>query len=102
MVTVREGEKKDVAVKVERTRGTGSVTVTAPQYRVLNAARALVTGYDWAAAAWDDVNDELYILFDSTALNLATPGVYYVQLRGTIGTELYQKEVTVQVVEVGP
>lgn len=102
MVIVREGEKKDIAVKVERTRGSGEIAVTVPQYRILNASRALVAGFDWAVAVWDDVNDELYMLFDSTVVNLSTPGTYYVQLRGTINTERYQKEVTVHVVEVGP
>lgn len=100
MMTLREGEKHDVRVKCERTDSTGDVTMTTPQYRILSATRTVLV--DWGNATWDDTADELYALFDSTLALLLAPGVYYVQLRGTIGTERYMQEVVVQVVEAGP
>lgn len=102
MVRIREGEKREVAFKVTRSRGSGTWTLTTPQYRVLNSSRGAIAGYDWATATWDDATDELYALFDSSAAALAQVGTYYVQLRGTIGTERYQGEVVVQVIEAGP
>ena len=102
MMRVLEGEKKDVAVKIERTRGSGNFTVTTPQVRILGSSRALVAGHDWLPCSWDDTEDELYALFDSTLPELSAVGVYYVQFRCTIGLERYEAEVTVRVVEVGP
>lgn len=103
MYTIREGEKKDVAVKIERTRGSGAITATSPERRILTAARVLVIGYDWGAALFDDANDELYMLFDSTVAALATPGTYYVQLRCVIDTERYlAPDVVVRVIDAGP
>src|SRR5512142_1317763 len=102
MVTVREGEKKDIAVKVERTRGSGDITLVTPLRRILDSTHTLVAGFDWAACSWDDTNDELYTLFDSTAVGLTAVGTYYVQLKGTIGVEIYNGEVTVCVVDAGP
>ena len=102
MRTVREGLKEDIAVKVERTRGTGAITLTTPERRILDASRALVTGFDWNAALWDDVNKELYALFDSTAAGLTAPGTYYMQLRAVFGLERYGTEVRVEVAEWGP
>lgn len=100
--TVREGVKLDIAVKVERTRGTGTITMTSPERRILDGSRALVTGYDWGAALWDDSNKELYALFDSTVSGLSAPATYYMQLRGVIGLERYGTEVRVEVTEWGP
>jgi len=100
--TVREGVKVDIAVKAERTRGTGAITLTSPERRIVDASRALVSGFDWSAALWDDVNKELYALFDSTVAALSTPATYYMQLRAVFGLERYGTEVRVDVVEWGP
>lgn len=102
MLTVREAEKKDVRVSVELVDGSGAWSLTTPQYRILDASHALVAGYDWAAATWDSSASELYALFDSTIAALSAVGMYYVQLRGTIGSERYEVEIPVAVVEVGP
>lgn len=103
MITLREGEKKNVGHKVERIRGTGAWTVTTPQYRILNSSRTVVAGFDWAAANWDDTEDELYALFDSTVAALSSVGIYSAQFRGVIGSERYQgPDIVVQVLEVGP
>lgn len=101
MMTVREGEKKDIAVKVERTRGSGEFVVTTPQARILSVTRALVPGHDWLPCSWDDTEDELYVLFDSTLAEFPV-GTYYVQFRCTIALERYEAEVAVRVIEVGP
>jgi hypothetical protein len=102
MVTVREGLKIDVAFGVSRTRGSGAITLTSPERRILDANRALVAGFDWAAASWDSVNNELFATFDSTATGLTAVGTYYVQLRGVIGAERPGGEIVVQVVDWGP
>jgi hypothetical protein len=102
MIALREGEKRDAIVAVRRVLGTGAYILSNAEYRILTAARAAVAGYGWAAATWDSSAGQLYALFDSTVSALATPGIYYVQLRGTIGSELYEAEVTVRVVEAGP
>lgn len=102
MMRLMEGEKKDIAVKIERTRGSGNFTVTTPQTRILDASRTLISGHDWLPCSWDDAEDELYTLFDSTLATLRTVGMYYVQFRCTIGLERYGAEVAVRVVEVGP
>lgn len=102
MLILKEGEKKNVRATVTQTAGTGTWSLTTPQYRILNSGRTVVAGYDWATATWDSTAAELYALFDSTIAVLSTVGTYYVQLRGTIGTERYEIEITVQVVEVGP
>ena len=34
MINLREGEKRDVAVLVSRTRGTGAITLTSPERRI--------------------------------------------------------------------
>ena len=102
MITVREGEKKDIAVKIERSRGSAAFTLTTPQRRILDASRVLVTGFDWAAASWDAATSELFALFDGTAAGLTAPGDYHMQLRGTIANELYAAEVKVVVVEWAP
>jgi hypothetical protein len=102
MILCKEGEKKDIRATVTQVSGSGTWTLTTPQYRILDSSRVLVVGYDWAAATWDSAAAELYALFDSTIAVLSTVGTYYVQLRGTIGAERYETEVTVQVIEVGP
>ena len=102
MYTLREGEKRDICVAVERLRGSGTITLTSPQRRVLDSNRLLIASYDWGSATWDSSAGELYWTFDSTVAALSIVGTYYVQFRGTIGTELYEREVTVQVQEFGP
>jgi hypothetical protein len=102
MLLLFEGEKKDVRVKVVRKDGGGDFTAGTVQRRILDAARALITTFDWATATWDGSNYEVYSLFDSTATGLTTPGMYFVQYRFTIGTERYEVECPVRVVEWGP
>ena len=101
-VTIREGEKKDVIVKVSRLLGSGAITLTSPERRILDGNRALVPGFDWAAATWDATLAHLFALFDSTLAGLTAPGTYYMQLRGVIGSERYATEVRVDLVEWGP
>lgn len=102
MLTLFEGEKKDVRVKVVRKDGGGAFTATSVERRILNAARTLVAAFDWTAATWDGSNAEVYTLFDSTATGLTTPATYYVQFRFVIGTERYEAEQAVRVQEWGP
>ena len=102
MMTVREGDKEDIRMGVEQVSGTGTWSLTTPLRRILDSSRALVAGFDWAACTWDSTNEELYWLFDSTAGGLTPAGTYYVQFRGSIGTEVLSDEVMVLVVEVGP
>ena len=108
MIIIDEGDNKDIAVSIARTRATGAIALTVPQRRILDSQRNLTSSsFDWTStdvggAVWDDVNSEIYTLFQSTSTSLSTPGFYYVQLRGTIGTEIYTKEVIVQVKEIGP
>jgi len=103
VIKLREGEKRDISVRVSRTRGLETdVTLTNPQRRILDADRAVITSFDWATASWDSEERELYAAFDSTATGLATPGIYYMQLRGTIGTEVYAREIRVDVLDWGP
>jgi hypothetical protein len=100
MITLREGDKRDVTVKVSQARGTGAWLLTAPSFRILTAARAVVV--DWTAATWDSTTSELSAPFDSTLPVLAAPGFYFVQLKGTIGDEVYVAEIKVDLLEVGP
>lgn len=101
MMILREGEKKDVAVQVERTRSTGDIGLTVPEYRILDVNRAVLV--DWAMATFNGTTDELYALFDATLEDLCPVGTYYVQLRGVIGAERYQaSDVVVVVRESGP
>jgi hypothetical protein len=102
MIIVKEGEKAYIGVTLSRSHGSGAWALTGEQYRILDSARALVTGYDWAAAIWDAAALDLYALLDSTVAVLLAQGTYYMQFRGTIGSELYEWEVRVQVQEVGP
>lgn len=102
MIEIEEGEKEDIIVAVTRKRGSGAVPVTSPQRRILNAAKTVVSGFDWAAASWDATAGDLYALFDSTLTGLTAVGTYYMQLRCTIGSELYRMTVRVDVVEAGP
>lgn len=102
MITLHEGEKRDIIAYVRRLRGSGAITVQTPQRRILDSAKALITGYDWATATWDSGAAELYCLFDSTLTGLTAVGTYYVQLRGIIGTERYEKTITVRILESGP
>jgi len=98
----REGEKLDVRMEVDLVSGSGTWALTTPQYRILTSARAVASGYDWADATWDSTALELYALFDSTIAALSTPGLYYMQFRGTIGAERVGGEVLVNVIEWGP
>lgn len=102
MKSLFEGEKRNIAASVKRNSGTGAISLTTPQRRILDANKALVTGFDWASATWDGTNNKIYALFDSTAAGLTALGTYFVQLRGTIGQELYVFQVTVQVKDLGP
>ena len=99
---VLEGAKKDIICKIERVLGSGVFTVTSPERRVLDANRALVSGFDWGPGTWDSANAHLYSLFDSTAAGLTAPGTYYMQLRCVIGVERYAQEIRVDVVDWGP
>lgn len=101
-VTLKEGDKRTIRVKVERTQSSGAITLTTPERRILDANRAVVTGFDWGAATWDATLNELSALFDSNVADLLTPGTYFMQLRGTIGVERYVTEVKVVLEEIGP
>ena len=102
MKTILEGEKRNIAVTVKRNLGAGAIDLTTPQRRILDVNKVLITGFDWGSAIWDATNEKLYALFDSTAAGLAAPAAYLMQLRGTIGQEIYIFQVTVQVKDLGP
>jgi len=101
-VTIKEGAKNNVRTRVERTQGSGAITLVTPERRIVDANHALVAGFDWAAATWDATLHELFALFDSNLAGLTVPGTYYMQLRGTIGAERYVTEVKVVLEEFGP
>lgn len=100
MIQLKEGEKRIAIARLQRLVGAGTVTLTTPERRILDGNRAVVK--DWAAAAWDATKLELSALFDSTATGLTAPGTYYMQLRGTIDTELYAIEIEVKLTDWGP
>lgn len=104
MIWLKEGEKRTIRASVRRLTGEGAITLTSPQRRILTAARTLVAGFDWAAAAWVSTlgAEEISTLFDSTAAGLTGVGFYFVQLRGVIGAELYGIEIKVEVLDWGP
>lgn len=100
--SLKEGDKRNVRAQAERLAGTGPITLTSPERRILDGNRALVIGFDWAAATWDAALQVLSALFDSTLAGLTVPATYYMQLRGTIGQERYVTEVTVSLQDIGP
>lgn len=102
MIVINEGEKRNIEFSVKRNRGSGAITLTAPERRILNSQRVLIINFDWAAAIWDSTDEILFALFDSTAAGLTVAGRYYMQLRGTIGSERYGGEIVVQLREWGP
>lgn len=102
MIALKEGEKRSVKARVRRLAGAGAIALTSPQRRILDANLALITGFDWATATWDPDNEEISTLFDSTVAGLSAPATYYVQLRGTIGAELYAIQIAVIVNDWGP
>lgn len=102
VVTLKEGEKRMIAAKVKRRRGSGAIALTNPERRIVDAYNALVVGFDWAAATWDATKNEISALFDSTLAGLTVPGTYYMELRGVIGPERYGIKVQVDVQEWGP
>ena len=102
MIWLHEGEKRYIKAKLLRLTGSGAITLTSPERRILTSARVVAVGFDWAAATWDSANSELVALFDSTVAALSTPGHYYVQLRGVIASELYATEIKVEVLDWGP
>jgi ABC-type uncharacterized transport system permease subunit len=101
-VTIKEGAKNTIRARVERTQGSGAITLVTPERRIVDVNRALITGFDWAAAAWDGTLNELSALFDSTLSGLIATGTYYMQLRGTIGPERYVTEVKIVLEDIGP
>jgi hypothetical protein len=102
MTTLREGDIRELAWSVTRARGSGEWLLTSPQRRILTGARALVAGFDWAAAAWDAATGEIAATFDTTVAALSAPGDYLVQVRFTIGAERYVAERLVRLRESGP
>ena len=69
--------------------------LTSPQRRILNSARAVISGFDWGDAVWTAGSSEISALFDSTTAGLTMPATYYMQLRGVIGAELYAADIIV-------
>ena len=102
MRLIYEGAKSSIEMEVRRERGTGPIILSNPQYRIVDAARALITGFDWAVADWDDETNIISAMFDSSVTGITAVGKYYMQFRATIGAERYEWEVTVQVREWGP
>ena len=102
MYQLKEGEKRTIRAEVKRVTGSGAISLTTPQRRILNSTHALVATFDWAAAAWDSATNEISALFDSTATGLTAVGIYYMQFRGVIGAERYEIEIPVNVSEWGP
>ncbi len=100
--TLTENERRDIRVAVARASGTGAIPVVNPERRILTGARTVVAGYDWAAATWDGTANEVYAAFDARAAALSAAGIYYMQFRIPIGSEVYTPEVEVRVRDVGP
>ena len=99
MITVREGEKREIIAGVTK-RGGGTFSLTSPQMRILTATRQVAV--DWASCSWDPAASELFGVFDSTLAQTSATGTYFVQLRGTIANELYGYEVEVRLLDWGP
>lgn len=101
MIILRPGEKRDVVARVTRGQGSasGAIPASDPQRTILDAHRLAIHGYDWAAASWDAGRAQCYTTFDTTAVCLSEPGTYYVRLRVTIGSEIYAREVRVDVLD---
>lgn len=98
-----EGEKRYLGHEITRQTGSGAIVLTSPERRILDSAKVLVTGFDWAAATWDSNANKLYALFDTTATGLTAIGRYYLQFRATIdGVERYIRPIEVVVRDVGP
>ena len=95
MQTVYEGEKRTIECQVKRRRGTGAITLSTPERRILTALRTVATGFDWAAATWNADDEVISALFDSTVTAISTPGTYYMQFRGVIGADRPEHEVTI-------
>lgn len=102
MQSLFEGEKRTIECEVKRRRGSGTVTITTPERRILDQNRAVVTGYDWAAATWNESDQVISAMFDSTAAALSAVGRYYMQFRGVIGADRPETEIVVEVREWGP
>lgn len=102
MKTLYEGEKRNVGALVSRRSGAGAIALVSPERRILDANKNLVAGFDWAAAVWDSGTSKIFALFDSTVGALSAVGVYYVQLRGTVGAERYVIQIAVKLVDLGP
>lgn len=102
MQALYEGEKRTIEVQVIRRRGSGTFSVTAPERRILDEARNVVTDFDWSGANWNADESIVSALFDSTQAGLSAPGLYYMQFRFVIGTDRIEHEVAVQVREWGP
>lgn len=101
MIPLRPGAKITVRVEVKRQTGSGAVSLTTQQRRIVDASKTLITGFDWSTCTWtpDDANESgiLSALFDSTAVGLTAVGRYFVEFRGVIGPELYKEEVMIEV-----
>lgn len=102
MQALYEGEKRVIEVQLKRRRGSGAISLTSPERRILDANRDVASGFDWASATWNSTDEIISTLFDSTQAALQTPGVYYLQFRGVIGADRPEFEVQVVVREWGP
>ncbi len=101
-IKIKEGLAERCSLKIKRRSGLGPFTVAAPQRRVLNSSRALITGFDWAVATYDAASRELYTIFNSGLTGLTAPGIYYVQLRADIDGIKRGGEIEVEVIDWGP
>ena len=96
-------DKKNVAVTVSQVGSTGDWAGSSPSRRILDTHLSLVSSsWDWGTTEagggiWSSSEARLYCLFDSTAIS--DPGMYYVQLKLTIGTEIYSHTEAVSVKE---
>ena len=102
MIEVKEGLGCVCALQFERVTGAGAITVTSPERRIVDSNRALIGGYDWAAATWNASTAQLLYIFDSTLTGLTAVATYYVQLRGVANGVRRGGEIRVDVINWGP
>lgn len=95
MYLIKLGEKRSVRAGAFRNSGTGAIALTSPQYRILDSAKAELAA--WASANWDSAEEVVHQLIDTSQSPVNAAGTYYVELRGTIGAELYVERIRLKV-----
>lgn len=103
MWILHEGEKRVIRANLKRLSGSGPIVLTSPSRRILDSRRAVVK--DWnvdGSATWNPTTEAIEALFDSTVTGLTAPGIYYMDLRGIVGSEIYEIPIKIKLLEFGP